>query len=99
MTAMNDRANALALRALLMVASLGLCGTVLFAVAWRHAASTTLSVEGLGDAERRRLTSELLELSPGIFQPSLVNPAIAYTLKPIQRIRAWGSVFTSNELG
>lgn len=87
-------------RALLAVASLGLCGTVAFAVAWYRAEIRRLpAVESLGEAARRQLTAELMAVSPGVFQPSLVHSGIGYTLKPGQRLEAWSDVFTPNRLG
>jgi hypothetical protein len=85
---------------LLAAATLGLCGSVVFGVAWYRARGVrSLGIESLGEAERRRLTEELMAISPGIFEPALGNPAIGYTLKPGQRVDAWNDTFVANSLG
>jgi hypothetical protein len=99
-TDMVNPASAHVQRVLLVAAVTGLCGTVLFSVAWYRAVARRLPpVESLGEEARRQLTNELVAASPGIFQPALTNPLIGYTLKPNQRVEAWNDVFFANSLG
>jgi len=84
---------------LLVLASAGIGWSIAASVGWWRAAHAPVQLSQLDEAERERLARSLLEASPGVFEPALFDARVSYTLRPNTRFKAWGSEFTSNELG
>src|SRR5687767_10536555 len=86
-------------RALTAIAACFLALALVCAGGWYRAVRSRASLDRLSPEQRQELVEEMLAASPGAFTPALFEPAIGYTLRPRQRIEAWGDTFTANEIG
>jgi hypothetical protein len=86
-------------RALAVLASAAVAVALVCAWGWHRAARDRMALDALSPEERQELAQEMLAASPGAFVPALFEPAIGYTLRPRQRIAAWGDTFEANEIG
>lgn len=84
---------------LLVVATLGLVGTVFCAWGWWARAHRPTALTDLSAVDRQALVEDLVSISPGTFAAAWFEPRIAYTLKRRQQISAWNDTFESNALG
>jgi len=93
------RASRLA-TALLVLAAVFLGTTIVASVGWYLAdRSDGASLAGLDPEERQRLFEEMVEASPAVFETALFEPLVGYTLRPGQRMSAYGDTFTANDIG
>lgn len=86
-------------RAFAALASAAFAVALVCAWGWQRAAREQSSLAALSPEERQELVQEMLATSPGAFVQALFEPAIGYTLRPRQRIAAWGDTFEANEIG
>ncbi|MEM7356890.1 MAG: hypothetical protein AAF657_39115 [Acidobacteriota bacterium] len=87
------------LRALLILATIGLTAALICAWGWHRAATRRAEISLLSAEDRQRLVDEVLAASPGTFAAAWYEPQIAYTLKRAQEVSAWNDTFTTNALG
>lgn len=83
----------------LAAAVVGLAGTAFCGWGWYRAAHAPVSAADLSPEERQLLVEDMLQVGAGIYQEAFFEPRIGYTLRRSQQITAWGTTFTSNELG
>ncbi len=70
------------------------------AVGWYRAQNARrVSLPDLSVEDRHRLVEEFFAVSTKAYTPAWFEPAVGYTLRSNAAIKAWGSKFTSNELG
>jgi hypothetical protein len=86
-------------RALAALASAFLALALVCAWGWHRAAHRRTALGALSPEERQALAREMIAVSPGAFVPAQFEPAIGYTLRPGERIAAWGDTFKANEIG
>ncbi len=82
-----------------VLAMTGLAAAAICGAGWWRASRGRSDLASLSPAARQALFEEALHDNPGAFVPTWYAPAIAYTLRPGQRISAWDDTFTANVLG
>jgi hypothetical protein len=84
---------------LLVAATLGLLGTLIFATAWFYSSCAEFHIEDLSVEQRQVLMDEMLTAIPGAYAAAWFEPRIGYTLKRGQVLDLGFEVFEANELG